>query len=290
MTRKTAPPEGMADLFKDLPIMEPLKRFTRPAFPVWTEHKANFIQRYLKLFIQITRHGTYIDGFAGPQRLGMENAWSARLVLQIRPPLLRHFFLCEANTKSFRALKKCVQEIAKPNGRTIDLYHGDFNQKVGEILASRYINDKQATFCLLDQRMFECHWNTVKSLAAKKKTFKIELFYFFGLGWVKRALAGVTKNRQIVEQWWGRNDYVYLKNKTREEIRDLLIQRLREELGYKYVTPYQIFKREQNNIVMYEMLHATDHDVAPELMNRAYRQAVRSTEKLAEQLSLLGDQ
>jgi three-Cys-motif partner protein len=289
MTRKSERPQGVGDLFKDLPLIEPPQRFTRPTAPVWTEHKANFIQRYLKLFIQITKHGTYIDGFAGPQRFGLEHAWSARLVLQIRPPLLRHFFLCEANARSFRALKKCVQEITKPKGRTIDLYEGDFNDKVEDILKSRYITDREATFCLLDQRMFECRWNTVKKLAAKKTTMKIELFYFFGFGWVKRALAGVTKNRQIVEQWWGRADHSELKGKTREEISQLLVQRFREELGYKYVTPYQIFKREQNNIIMYEMLHATDHSAAPELMNRAYRQAVRSSQKLAEQLSLLGD-
>jgi three-Cys-motif partner protein len=177
----------------------------------------------------------------------------------------------------------------KPADRTVDLYHGDFNEKVDEILCSRYITDRQATFCLLDQRMFECHWNTVKKLAAKKSTTKIELFYFFGSGWVKRALRGVTRNQQIVEHWWGQNDHVNLKGKTREEISALLVKRFREELKYKHVTPYPIYKRQQNNIVMYEMLHATDHDAAPELMNRAYRQAVRSTQKLAEQLSLLGD-
>jgi three-Cys-motif partner protein len=290
MTRKPEPPQGMGELFKDLPVLEPLRRYPRPTAPVWTEHKANFIQRYIKLFIQITKHGTYIDGFAGPQRFELEHAWSARLVLQIHPPFLRHFFLCEANARSFRALKKCVQGIAKPKGRTIELYEGDFNEKVDDILRSGYITDREATFCLLDQRMFECHWNSLKKLAGKKKSMKIELFYFFGFGWVKRALAGVTRNRQVVEQWWGRPDYSELKDKTREEISQLLVQRLREELGYKFVTPYQIFKREQNNIVMYEMLHATDHSDAPELMNRAYRQAVRSSQKLAEQLSLLSDE
>jgi three-Cys-motif partner protein len=278
----------MGDLFKDLPLADPPKRFRRPTAPVWTEHKANFIQRYLKLFIQITKHGTYIDGFAGPQRLELEHAWSARLVLEIRPPLLRHFFLCEANPKSFLALRKCVYEIPAPKGRTIELYRGDFNTKITEILRSPYITDKEATFSLLDQRMFECHWSSVKKLAEKKKTMKIELFYFFGSGWVKRALKGVTRNREIVENWWGRNDHSELKNKTREEISQLLVQRFREELGYRHVTPYPIFKREQNNIVMYEMLHATDHNDAPELMNRAYRQAVRSSQKLAEQMLLLG--
>lgn len=287
MKRKTQPPEGMDELFQDLPVMQPLRRYVRPSVPVWTEHKANFIQRYLKLFIQITKHGTYIDGFAGPQRFDLEHAWSARLVLEIRPPFLRHFFLCEENAKSFNALKKCIDGLMVVKGRSIDLYRGDFNQKVGEILNSPYINDTQATFCLLDQRMFECHWETVKKLAEKKSTTKIELFYFFGYGWVKRALKGVTRNPQIVEQWWGRKDYSDLNDKKREEITELLVRRFQDELRYKHVSPYPIYKREQNDIVMYHMIHATDHDAAPELMNRAYRQAVRSSQKLAQQLSLL---
>jgi hypothetical protein len=70
----------------------------------------------------------------------------------------------------------------------------------------------------------------------------------------------------------------------------LLVKRFSDELDYKYVTPYQIFKRERNNIVMYEMLHATNHPAAPELMNRAYRQAVRASQKLAEQMLLLDTQ
>ena len=169
------------------------------------------------------------------------------------------------------------------------LYKGDFNDKVNEILKSRYITEREATFALLDQRMFECHWETVEKLAAKKKGMKIELFYFFGYGWAKRALAGVKKNNDTIRLWWGRNDFLDLKekSKTREDIVRTLVERFEKELGYKHVTPYAIFKRQRNNIAMYHMLHATDHDEAPELMNRAYRQAVRNTQKLAEQLDLL---
>jgi hypothetical protein len=36
-------------------------------YPVWTRNKARLVQRYLRYFVFITRHGTYIDGFAGPQ-------------------------------------------------------------------------------------------------------------------------------------------------------------------------------------------------------------------------------
>jgi three-Cys-motif partner protein len=276
-------------LFKDLPTIVPPRRYARPPAPVWTEHKATFIQQYLKLFIQITRHGTYIDGFAGPQKLNLENAWSAKLVLQIRPPLLRHFFLCEQNARSFKKLEQCVAEMPPQKNRTIELYKGDFNERVDEILRSKHLKEKEATFALLDQRMFECHWKTVEKLAAKKTGMKIELFYFFGFGWAKRALAGVTKNKATIERWWGRRDYLDLKQKsvTREQISRVLVERFEKELGYKYVTPYQIFKRARNNIVMYHMLHATDHSEAPNLMNRAYRRAVRYSQKAAEQLSFL---
>ncbi len=37
-----------------------------PSNPVWTHNKARFIMRYLRYFVFITKHGTYIDGFAGP--------------------------------------------------------------------------------------------------------------------------------------------------------------------------------------------------------------------------------
>jgi hypothetical protein len=37
-----------------------------PSNPVWTENKAQFIMRYLRYFVYITKHGTYIDGFSGP--------------------------------------------------------------------------------------------------------------------------------------------------------------------------------------------------------------------------------
>jgi hypothetical protein len=56
----------------------------------------------------------------------------------------------------------------KPINRDIHIYHGDFNSKIDE---------KEATFCLLDQRTFECDWQTVEKLARYKKSGnKIELF------------------------------------------------------------------------------------------------------------------
>src|ERR1035438_3851583 len=78
---------------------QPLKpiKVLSPQNPVWTENKAQFIMRYLRYFVYITKHGTYIDGFAGPQQERETEAWAAKLVLESNPKRLRHFHLCDAN-------------------------------------------------------------------------------------------------------------------------------------------------------------------------------------------------
>jgi hypothetical protein len=66
----------------DLPAEPAVRSFDRP---VWTDSKARFIMRYLRYFVFITKHGTYIDGFAGPQEERMCDTWAARLVLESEP-------------------------------------------------------------------------------------------------------------------------------------------------------------------------------------------------------------
>jgi hypothetical protein len=46
--------------------------------PVWTDNKARFIMLYLRYFVYITHHGTYIDGFAGPQAECETDSWAAK--------------------------------------------------------------------------------------------------------------------------------------------------------------------------------------------------------------------
>lgn len=69
------PPSNNIDLERQAPLFEfgdPLVQRSvvklRPLRnPIWTENKARLIERYLYYFVLITKHGTYIDGFAGPQ-------------------------------------------------------------------------------------------------------------------------------------------------------------------------------------------------------------------------------
>jgi len=86
-------------LFEHLPeppATEDLVQLRAVRHPVWTEQKAKLISRYLKLFTLVTKHGTYIDGFAGRQSDKANEGWAAELVLAQRPWRIRHFYFCDA--------------------------------------------------------------------------------------------------------------------------------------------------------------------------------------------------
>jgi|SRR5579862_602752 len=251
---------------------------------IWTHNKAHFVQQYLKYFVQITKHGAYIDGFSGPQSFLQLEAWSAALVLKSEPRWLRKFFLCEISRKGVKELKAlaasqrdALDRKGRRLKRRIEVHHGDFNVMIRKILSKQCITQKEATFCLLDQRTFECHWSTLLKLARYKKppNRKVELLYFLGVGWLHRALSGIRKDHKAL-QWWGRSDWRSLTEMNSFQIVQLVRERMEKELGYRYVGAYPVYDREAGNRVMYYMIHASDHDEAPALMVRAHSKAVRS--------------
>jgi three-Cys-motif partner protein len=251
-------------------------------YPIWTEHKAKLIQQYLYLFVLVTRHGTYIDGFAGPQELDKPDMWAAKLVLEREPRFLRHFYLFDKSRKQYKALLQLKAEQPERNNknrklyRKIEVFKGDFNALVGELLSSNKIKkDTEATFCLLDQRTFECHWATVKAIAEYKSTRKIEIFYFLAVAWLDRALAN-QKEEQVIADWWGRDDWPALREMSMQQRVDAFIDRFKDELGYMSVMAWPIFQKEGGGgTTMYYMIHATDHPDAPGLMYRAYHDAIK---------------
>lgn len=278
----------MEPLFPDLkPSTErKVRRYKRVQQSIWTHNKAHFIQKYLRYFVQVTKHGTYIDGFAGPQDFEHPEDWAASLVLESEPKWLRHFFLCEISRRGLRALRALVKSQPEPTDkkgrkipRTITILPGDFNSTVDQILRDGEISQKEATFCLLDQRTFECSWSTVEKLARYKKPphNKIELLYFLGIGWLHRAFSGAKTKEKIqqMNQWWGRPDWPLLRRMTAWSITELARKRFEEELGYRSAAAYPIFDKNKGNKVMYYMIHASDHEEAPALMVRAHHKAVR---------------
>ncbi len=279
-------------LFEDLPEREYERVFPRLKSPVWTANKAHFIARYLALFVLITKHGTYIDGFAGPQDRKKPDAWSAKLVLENEPHWFRHFHLCELNRRSLKMLRSMVADrsLIDSRGReikqSIRTYHGDFNLKVEEILSTK-IEAKEATFCLLDQRTFECHWHTVVKLANHKPvgSQKIEIFYFLAVRWLHRSLSGVKGDK--AEKWWGRSDWQTLRRFSQDQIVEAFVGRFEKELGYKWVKAFPIYAHEEGEQVQYHMIHASDHDEAPGLMFRAYNTVVKRNVRIPQPELLL---
>jgi three-Cys-motif partner protein len=269
--------KGQGNLFTDLPPPGEKRLTFKPARnPIWTDNKAKLIERYLYYFVLVTKHGAYIDGFAAPQDTP-EN-WAAKLVLESRPARLREIWLCDISRAGARRLEVLVASQPKIAGRRIHVVPGDFNHHVEMILNESNIAEKTATFCLLDQRTFECEWQTLQVLARFKREFKIELFYFLGTGWLDRALRATSRNVQRIERWWGKDDWQKLKGMNSRKRAELFCSRFRTELGYKHVYAWEIYSREIGGTVMYHMLHATDHDQAPLLMNRAYRHATNDRE------------
>lgn len=250
----------------------PEKNFQSLRYPLWSYNKARLIQAYLQLFLFITKHGTYIDGFSAPQSPDHPETWSAKLVLEMTPKWLRDFWLCDVSAPGIAALNALAEE-HRSQKRRVTVLDGDFNLRVHDILKSGQITEKTATFALLDQRTFECEWSTVQALSQHKAENKIELFYFFATGWLDRSIAAVSRpeTQAKVERWWGRGDWADLRGLDPTLRAKQLAKRFEDELGFKKANVFAIHDDKRGGRVMYHMIHATDHPEAPALMIRAYR-------------------
>lgn len=284
-------PDDQIPLFDFKPEKCPQVELKSLQHRIWTDNKARLVERYLNYFLYITRHGTYIDGFAGPQYPDQPDSWAARAVVELRPRWLRHFYLCERDPDGVAQLEAMVaaqppRDVDKKEPvRSIEILPGDFNRRVGDVLNSGVIGPKEATFCLLDQRTFECEWQTVVRLAEHKTSgSKIELFYFLATKWLHRALSA-QHDTSIIEKWWGRPDWASLAQASTFSIGELVTRRFKEELGYVHVHPWPIFESAEGGAIMYYMVHASDHAEAPQLMRRAYEKALKGPETL-EQLKI----
>ena len=276
-------------------VLRKAERKFRERQPIWTGCKAKLIERYLFYFVQITHHGSYIDAFAGPQKGDKPEMWSAKLVIESTPRWLRNFYLFELKASQVKRLRQMVasqpprDKSKHEQERTIKIYSGDFNQKLNQMLVENPIRDTEATFCLLDQRCFECDWASVEALARHKKGgTKIELFYFFPEGWIDRAVSGFKRDKdQRMEKWWGKSSWTELLKKKGAVRGQFVTDRFIKDLKYQYAYPFPIYQKpDLGGKIMYYMIHASDHKEAPTLMNRAYGKAL-DLKETPEQLDWL---
>ena len=265
--------------------------------PIWTECKAKLIERYLFYFVQITHTGTYIDAFAGPQESEKHEMWSAKLVIESCPRWIKNFFLFELKPSQVKFIEVMRDSQPRRNKeknepkRKIEIYSGDFNANIHKMLAENPIRDKEPTFCLLDQRTFECDWDSVRTIANHKKGGnKAELFYFFPEGWINRSIKALKHNKnEKLERWWGDSSWTKLLELSGVVRAQYVCDRFKSEFKYKHVYPFSIYeKKDKGGKIMYYMIHASDHDEARVLMNRAYGKAL-DIKETGEQLEFLND-
>jgi three-Cys-motif partner protein len=101
------------------------RNFKSLRFPLWTQNKAKLIQTYLQLFVYITHHGTYIDGFAAPQSDMHQDTWAAKLVLEMEPKWFRDFWLCDIKPGGVEKLKQ-LRDTHATAKRQVTVLEGDF--------------------------------------------------------------------------------------------------------------------------------------------------------------------
>ena len=262
-------------LFEDLQPAEPKPRPPKEPVsieaPLWTADKSRLIAEYIHHFLLITKHGVYLDLFAGPQRPSDKTNWSVRRVLNRRTegnPAIRHYAVCDIDPGKAQRLRDLGRE--HPSFR---VYEGDANERVYTMLQEAPITPKTACFCLIDQRTFECDWATVAAVARHKtEGSKIEVFYFLAQGWIDRAWASTKKEGKLAA-WWGNEEYESFRALSSVARAQALRRRFLDELGYAYSEPFAIHQKGKGSRVMYYMIHASDHPVACHLMSRAYRKA-----------------
>lgn len=285
-----APRWTTAPMFDKGPTVPKQQRRQRsaPLAQLWTRDKARLIEEYMRLFLMVTHHGTYIDGFAGWHHVGESDAWAAHRVLELEPRWLRRFYLFETDASKIGPLNE-LRARHHRDGRRVEVFDEDFNRGVDRILVPDLVPPQHAAFCLLDQYTLECHWSTLQKLADYKsgEKFKVELFYFLAHAWLDRTLAGRTsrEGQAGIRAWWGRDDWTSLRDLSGYARAELVARRFREEFAYNYAKPYAIYDPDHRSRVMYYMIHAADHGRAPSLMDDAYEATVKEKTQ-GQQLTL----
>ncbi len=85
-----------------------------------------------------------------------------------------------------------------------------------------------------------------------------------------------------MSRWWGKDGWEDLRGMSKLQIVEAFRQRFIREFGYRHAHGWPIYDRQGSQRIMYHMVHASDHDEAPNLMSRAYRTATGRAEPAAQ--------
>lgn len=270
----------------------------------WTKGKLDILRRYLDAFTTTTKHKAdetiYIDAFAGEQenrvRLTEEPLeGSARIALSIDdPPFTRlRFFETETNAPKLESLLR--RDYPK---RDLKVLGGDCNELIpGELSRLRSLNWAPA-FAFVDPNGMEAEWRTLEALARFKegRRWKVEIFYYFAPPMFSRVLPVDgqpvrEEDAAKIDRMYGIKEWRHIYQarllstiepaQARKEYLNLMRWRLQETLGYQWTHPIEV--RNEQGVVIYYMIFATDHQVGDRIMSDIYARAAAEFPMMREE-------
>ena len=115
----------------DLSHRKNLQTLSELSGRLWTGQKSRLIAEYLHRFLHVTKSGTYLDLFAGPQSETYNEGWSIKRVIERRDegPNLGYFAACDNNPQQIKRLEQ-LRDTCADRPFTFKIYHGDANEQV----------------------------------------------------------------------------------------------------------------------------------------------------------------
>ena len=264
------------ELFSDLrPAGKPRPHVRQPPVgieaPLWTIDKSRLIDEYLHHFLLVTKHGVYLDLFAGRNtqltpRIGPSGGfWNGA------PRATLPFVTTRCATSSASRRTGCgILGGTTPRSASMKVMPTSaFTRCWREHLllrrrrASALSTSVRSNATGLPWK--QSHNTSVKAIRSRCSIFSRRS------GWTALGPAPATARNWRHGGATGTTQHFRTLRSVERAI--ALCKRFRDELGYAYAVPFAIHEKGAGSRTMYYMIHASDHPAAAGLMARAYLRA-----------------
>jgi three-Cys-motif partner protein len=253
---------------------------------LWSEAKLDIIAKYAKAYSTIlTKKETfthvYVDAFAGPglhraKLTGHLVAGSPLNALEVQPPFAEYHFI-DLDNKKVRAL----EEIAEKHS-DVQLYHGDANEKLVEVIFPNLTYESfRRALCLLDPYGLHLNWEVIQ-MAGDLGT--VEIFLNFPIHDINRNVLVRDPSRMDpkevarMDAFWGDNSWREVayattdnlfgyeeKVCTNDQLAEAFRRRLIEKAGFAHV-PEPVYMRNSKRAGLYYLFFASQKPVAAHIV------------------------
>lgn len=170
----------------------------------WTEVKLSILRDYLNFYTKALKNQSfdliYIDAFAGTGEREQKvdaapifneeeeiqiKAGSVRIALETTPPFTSYHFI-EKKLSHFERLKQVIAE-PKYKDLKINVYQGDANEKLQEIISQQFQQKNKRAVLFLDPYGLSVEW---KVLEAINSTQRVDVWFLF-------SLSGLYRNASL---------------------------------------------------------------------------------------------